>query len=108
MALESVGARADALYCRVAREPQWLRIGPEPHAPTEVGLNSPRTPAVAASLALGMALSALSALAAMPAPAAAQQPGFAFLEVPGGARAAALGGAYASVARGAEAAFWNP
>lgn len=41
-------------------------------------------------------------------PAAAAQPGFAFLEVPGGARAAAMGGAFATVAKGAEAAFWNP
>ncbi len=50
----------------------------------------------------------LAAVAATAIPAAASQPGFAFLEVPAGARAAALGGAYASVARGAEAAFWNP
>jgi hypothetical protein len=55
---------------------------------------------VRAAVALGLLLVAL--------PAAAGQPGFAFLEVPGGARAAALGGAYASVAQGAEAAFWNP
>jgi len=60
------------------------------------------------SLALVL-VAAVAAQTVVPvAPAAAQQPGFAFLEVPGGARAAAMGGAFASVARGADAAFWNP
>jgi hypothetical protein len=58
--------------------------------------------------ALVLVLATAAAVAVAFSPAAASQPGFAFLEVPAGARAAALGGAYASVARGAEAAFWNP
>jgi len=79
--------------------------GDQPRIQRRSDLNSFRTLAVAASLRLAWLACLACALAA---PAAAQQPGFAFLEVPGGARAAALGGAYASVARGAEAAFWNP
>lgn len=56
------------------------------------------------------ALSAVSALLAAVAPAAAQSGGVTpiHLRLGIGARAGALGGAYTAVAEGAEAVYWNP